>query len=253
MAIGDTNGSSNGSYQNNKTFEPTYYSRFRGSRVDELSMGINYRSGLMIIELNRMTEGAKSESVASIFLSPMKANMLVGEMKNLLEYRASGKIDPNKAFGVNAGMGEKITFIGFSTDSDKKIYCTIGKFDSNGAITESQKYQFASEYNYALEWSNIEANSLEKVYKDDIEIGMLIQAFEDFSRSASGALGYGTLDLNRYEANREHRRLDQVMDKLGIERRSSGSGSYGNRGDNNFLSNASSKSTSVEEIEDLLA
>ena len=250
MAIGDGGNNNN----SNKVYEATYYSRLRLSRVDGLGMSITYRSGLMILEINKLEDGFKTTPIISIFLSPIKAGMLAGQIKTLLNYRATEKkIDPNKAFGVNAGMGEKITFIGFSTDSDKKIYCTIGKFDSNGAITESQKYQFASEYNYALEWSNIEANSLEKVYKDDVEIGMLIQAFEDFSRSASGALGYGTLDLNRYEANREHRRLDQVMDKLGIERRSGGSGSYGNRGDNNFLSNASSKSTSVEEIEDLLA
>ena len=221
MAIGDGSNNNN----SNKVYEATYYSRLRLSRVDGLGMSITYRSGLMILEINKLEDGFKTTPIISIFLSPIKAGMLAGQIKTLLNYRATEKkIDPNKAFGVNAGMGEKITFIGFSTDSDKKIYCTIGKFDS-----------------------------LEKVYKDDVEIGMLIQAFEDVSRSASGALGYGTLDLNRYEANREHRRLDQVMDKLGIERRSSGSGSYGNRGDNNFLSNASSKSTSVEEIEDLLA
>ena len=251
MAIGDTNGSSNGSYQNNKTFEPTYYSRFRGSRVDELSMGINYRSGLMIIELNRMTEGAKSESVASIFLSPMKANMLVGEMKNLLEYRAGSKIDPNKAFGVNAGLGEKVTYIAFSTDSDKAMYCTIGKFEGNGTIVESTKYKFAVDYHYTLQWNNLDSNDLEKVYHNDAEFLSLMKAVEDFGRFMNGAAGYAGLDLNRYENGKVTRRIDSIMDKLGIERQ--GSRSYnGSNSGNNFLSNSSSRHTNMDELEDLI-
>ena len=247
MAIGD-----GGNNTGNKNYEATYYSRLRLSRVDGLGMSINYRSGLMILEINKLDDGFKSTPLISIFLSPIKAAMLAEQMKVFLNYRnTEKKIDPAKAFGVNAGMGEKITFIGFSTDSDKKTYCTIGKFDSTGSITESQRYTFATDYNYALEWDDIDANKLEKVYNNDIEVSMLIKAFEDFSRSASGALGYGTLDLNRYETNREHRRIDQIMDKLGIERQHSNN--YGSRGDNNFLNNAGSKTTSVEEIEDLLA
>ena len=75
------------------------------------------------------------------------------------------------------------------------------------------------------------------------------QALADFARSATGALGYGTLDLNRYESQREARKMDQVFDKLGIERRSYN----GNKGNNNFLSNASSKSMSMDDVEDLLS
>ena len=118
MAIGD------GSNNNNsiKVYEDTYYSRLRLSRVDGLGMSITYRSGLMILEINKLEDGFKTTPIISIFLSPIKAGMLAGQIKTLLNYRATEKkIDPNKAFGVNAGMGEKITFIGFSTDSDKKI------------------------------------------------------------------------------------------------------------------------------------
>lgn len=249
MAIGDGGNSTSG----NKVFEPTYYSRFRLSRTEAQGISITYRSGLMILELNKLEDGFKTTPLISIFLSPIKAGLLAKQIEEgLFPYMEDKKIDPNVGFGVNAGMNEKVTFIAFSTDSDKNIFATIGKFDGTGTIVESYKYQFANDYNYALHWKNVESNNLEKVYDNNIEIAMLVQALKDFSRSASGALGYGTLDLNRYQKNQEYKRIDQVMDKLGIERRSNG-GSY-NRGDNNFLNNAgSSKSTSVEEIEDLLA
>ncbi len=245
MAIGD-----NGNSGSNKMYEPTYYSRFRLSRNNDMGIAISYRSGLMIVEINKAEDGFKTTPVEAIYLSPMKANMLAQELRKFEEYRAGKDINPGKAFGVNAGMNEKVTFIGFSTDSSKNVYCTIGKFDGSGVIVESAKYTFAREYNYSLEWNDIESNDLEKIYNDDAELHLLIQAFEDFARSATGALGYGTLDLNRYEANKEIKRMDQVFDKLGIERRSYNNG--GNRGTNNFLSNAGSKSTTLDDVEDLL-
>ena len=67
----------------------------------------------------------------------------------------------------------------------------------------------------------------------------------------SGAYGYSAFDINRYEQNKVNRRIDQIFDALGIERQSYG----GNKSftQNNFLNNTTSKSTSYEEIEDLLA
>lgn len=249
MAIGDNNGSNNG-YQN-KNYEATYYSRFRSARVDELSLNINFRSGLLILEISKMEENIKSTPVAAIYLSPMKATMLVGEMKNLLDYRAGSKIDPNKGFGVNAGLGEKVTYIAFSTDSDKAIYCTIGKFDGNGTIVESTKYKFAVDYHYTLQWNNLDSNDLEKVYHNDAEFLSLMKAVEDFGRFMNGAAGYAGLDLNRYENGKVTRRIDSIMDKLGIERQ--GGRSYnGSNSGNNFLSNSSSRHTNMDELEDLI-
>lgn len=250
MAIGE-NGNNGGTRENRDT---TYYSRFRTSRTkDGLGLAVRYSGGLMIVEINKTDEDAsfKTSPVEAIYLSPTKARILAMQLKAFMDYRAGDDIDRNKAFGVNAGMNEKITYIAFSTDEDKIIYLTIGKFDGTGTITESATYQFAKEYNYGLEWNNLEANDLSKVFFDEVEINTLIQAFDDFSRSCTGALGYGTLDLNRYEAGRTNGKFDQIFDKLGIERPV-----YNNRrsggGNNNFLSNASSKPASMEDIEDLL-
>lgn len=251
MAIGD-NSSSNTGY---KTFDRTYYSRLTLKNSDSKRLNISYRSGLMIIEIGKAAgtgDTFKVEIEETIYLSPMKAHLLANQINAMIAYRNNDDIDPKKAFGVNAGMGEKVTFIAFSINEDKNINITIGKFDGSGKVTESAVFNMSSDFNYALDWDDLAANNLTKVYDNDAEIVMLRDAIADFSRSMSGAAGYGTLDLGRYDYNSMNRRVDQIFDKLGIERANYSNKNYSNSGSNNFLSNTPSKSTSYEEIEDLL-
>ena len=249
MAIGSENMGSTNGYQNNKPFENSYYSRIRFRNGNE-QINITYRSGLMILEMGTVGDGYKFESAANIHLSPMKAHLLVNAINSLLQYmQDEKKIDPSKAFGVNAGMNEKVSFIGFSTDKDKNIYATIGKFNQEGIITEKAKFQFSKDYNYGLEWTNIEENDIVKVYDNSADITMLKNALTDFARNMSGAAAYAVADTTRYDLHRINRRIDQVFDKLGIERVSYGGNKY-HATENNFLTNASSRSTSLEEIED---
>lgn len=246
MPIGDNTTGSGNSYQN-KAFENTYYSRLRFRNGND-QINISYKSGLMILEMGTVGDGYKFEAAENVYLSPTKAGMLVGSINALIEYiNTEKKIDPNKAFGVNAGMNEKTSFIGFSSDSDKNIYVTIGKFDQAGVITQSSKFQFSKDYNYSLEWNNLEENDIVKVYDNSIDLNMLKNALADFSRNMSGALAYTIADTTRYDLHRINRRIDQVFDKLGIERVS-----YSRKApvENSFLANASSRTTSLEEIED---
>lgn len=251
---GNSNGyQSNGSQNSNKAYEATYYSRLRFKNKNDM-LTINYRSGLMILDLGSVgSEGFKFNSAIQIYLSPTKAHMLVDQINAFLKYRAGDDIDPARGFGVNTGMGEKVSFIAFSTDADKIIYINIGKFDGNGVITESYRFALNHEYNYSLEWSDVNANKLSRVFDEEVEISMLKNAIEDFSRTSNGAVGYAVADMARWDTHRLNRRIDQIFDKLGIERQSYG-GNGGNRGSNNFLDNASSssRSTSLEEMEDLL-
>ena len=103
--------------------------------------------------------------------------MLAEELRKFVEYKSGNKIDPKKAFGVNAGMNEKVTFIGFSTDSSKNVYCTIGKFDGSGVIVESAKYTFAREYNYSLEYY-IYFHILYLLTEDDLLIHFSLKVFD---------------------------------------------------------------------------
>lgn len=248
-------GTDNNNVNNNRPYENTYYSRVRFKNA-ERQVNINFHSGLMQLEIGYIsqTDGFKFNSEGTVYLSANKAMLLANQITEFMKYRASGKIDTGKAFGVNTGMGEKVSFIGFHTDEDQNIYMTIGKFDGNGIITEKTSFQFAHDYHYALEWKNIEANDLVKVYDNNIEILSLQQGLVDFAKGMFGAAPYGVVDMARWDVHRMNRRVDQIFDKLGIERQTYGSNrNYG--GNNNFLSGASSssKSKTYDELaEDLL-
>lgn len=249
MGIGD---STNSNF--NKIYDPTYYSRLTLKNSDSKRLSISYRSGLMILEIGKSIgsgDSFKVETEETIYLSPMKAHILTNQINSFIEYKKAGDIDPKKAFGVNAGMGEKVTYIAFSADTDGSNVITIGKFDGKGVIVESTSFRMSIDFNYALNWDDLSANNLVKVFDNDAEIIMLRNAIADFSRSMSGAYGYSAFDINRYEQNKTNKRIDQIFDALGIERQSYG----GNKSfsQNNFLNNTTSKSTSYEEIEDLLA
>lgn len=251
---GNSNGyQGNGSQNSNKPYENTYYSRLR-FKSDNDVLSVQYRSGLMILDLGSLEQnGFKVNSNIAIHLSAIKAHMLVNSIDEFLKYRAGSELDPEKGFGVAAGMGEKITFISFSTDADRYIYITIGKFDTQGRVIESYKFRMNHNYNYALSWNNLDANDLSKVYDDDAEIAMLRNAIEDFSRSSNGAIGYAVADTARWDTHRLNKRIDQMFDKLGIEKYTGG-GNNRNYGTNNFLDNAAStsRSTTLDEMENLL-
>jgi hypothetical protein len=256
MAIGDygNNNTNNSSRSNGGIYEPSYYSRYR-FRNDNKNLSFTFRSGLLCIEIGEYesTEGFKVVPKEKIYLSPIKAIMLSEQIKAFIDYRDNTKkIDSKKAFGVNAGMNEKVSYIGISTNDDKENIITIGKFDQNGVITESDQFKFIKDYNYALDWNDITSNDLSKVYKNDVELMMFYNTLVDFGRAMSGATGYGVADVARYDSAREHNRMDMVLDKLGIERRSNVN-NY-NPQPNNYLNNASSssRSTTVDDIESLL-
>lgn len=246
MAIGD-NGSNNNNGGNKGLYENTYYSRIR-FKNGNLALGVSFRSGLLILSIAEQQDGFKWEDLISIHLSPTKASLLADEIKKFREYYEEGNIVPGKAFGVNAGMNEKVSFIGIHADTDKNIIVTIGKFDGTGQITDRAEISLNKDYHYALEWEDISANDLAKVYYDNLEICQLANILEDFARYMNGALAYSVIDLGRYDNARILGKMDPIYDKLGIERRNNGSG--GNR-TNSFLDNSSrvqSTSTSIDDI-----
>ena len=219
MAIGDGYQSSNGSGENNKLFEQTYYSRF-SIRNEDKQLSIWYRSGLMVLELNSIDQNTyKRNAIGNIYLSPMKAQMFAGEIVKFKEYRNNDKIKENVAFGVTGGMKEKVSYVGLHTNKNKDIFLTIGKFDENGQIVESNTIQFNKDYNYSIEWEDISKMKLERVFDNDLELNMLHTAVAEFARNMNGAAGYATADLTKFDHARIMRKMDPIYDKLGIERR----------------------------------
>lgn len=256
MAIGDGNysGGNNGSYNNGngKLYEQTFYSRVK-FKSGKRNLSVTFRSGLLVFEIGEIdATGYRSNPLISIYISPIKAMMLTKEIAQFKEYMAAGKVKDNVAFGVNAGMGEKISYIGLHANKDMDVILTIGKFDGTGKIIESYDYTFQKDFNYSLEWKDITKNDLEKVYHNEIEYESFFQIVADFARYMNGVAAYATADLYRYEEARILNKMDPIYDKLGIERRTNNN--FG--GTNNFLNNAqantSSTSKSFDEINDLL-
>ena len=258
MGIGYRENNGNGNNNNGKLFENTYYSRLRIKNYDDGRMlNVYFRSGLMYLEMSKYGDNYKVEPIINICFSPMKAYLLVEEIKKFMEYRKGDNIDPNVAFGVNTGMGEKVSYIGFHTRSeDKAIMATIGKINGEGTILECETFLFNVKGNYSLEWDDIKSMKLQKSYDEDAEIRQLMFCLSDFARSINGASAYAVADLTRYDHSRILKKLDPIYDKLGIERRNTGSGNSNYGGSNNFLNNASestsSNHTSYESIEDML-
>lgn len=250
MAIGDNGNSTNNN--TNKLYESTYYSRLR-IKNDKLALSVSFRSGLLILEISELKEGFKYEPIETIYLSPTKALLLAEEIKKFKEYLSSGDIVLGKAFGVNAGMNDKVSFIGLHANENKVPMITIGKFDSTGQITEQATINLNVDYHYALEWNDINTMDVNKCYYDNVELDQLVALLEDFARHMSGALAYSVADVTRFDYNRLLKKMDPIFDKLGIERKSGNNGSF-SRSSNSFLDNAgrTSNHTSFDNIEDML-
>ena len=245
MAIG---GEANNGSNNGKLYENTYYSRIRIKNADsKLSFGVSFRSGLLIFDISEQQEGFKYETLETIYLSPTKAKLLAIEIEKFKKYIEDGDIVTGKAFGVNAGMSEKVSYIGFSSDENLNIIITIGKIDGSGNILSSNSIMLNKEYHFALEWNNINAMDVTKNFVDNVELDQIHEICEDFSRYMNGVIGYSVADLTRYDNARILSKMDPIYDKLGIERKSSGNNGY-NRGSNNFLNNAGKSNSSSNHI-----
>lgn len=248
MGIADSN---NNGANNGKLYENTYYSRLRFKNPEnKLTLTPSFRSGLLVLEIAEQKEGFKYDTLTNICLSPTKAKLLVNEIDKFKKYLNSGNIVEGKAYGVNAGMGEKVSYIGFHSDEQKTIYITIGKIDGSGNIIEQVTTSLNKDYHFALEWDNIESMDVAKSYNNDIELEQLYELLNDFGRSMNGAIGYSTIDLGRYDNARILKKMDPIYDKLGIERMNSGNGNY-SRG-NSFLDNSRSVNSNHTSIEDVL-
>lgn len=251
MAIG---GDNNNSSSKNKMYEPTYYPRLRFRQAEgKLALGYTFRSGLLVFEIAEQKEDFKYDTITTVHLSPTKARMLAEEIDLFKKYLATGTIIEGKAFGVNAGMGEKVSYIGFHASLDGIPHVTIGKIDGQGNITEQATMMLNNNYHFALEWDNINTMDVSKRYINNIEIDQIHDLCYDFGRQMSGANAYSVLDLGRFDYGRVLKKMDPIYDKLGIERMNQGNGGSYNRS-NNFLDNtkSSSNSTSIEDVEDLL-
>jgi len=251
MAIGEnyTNDFNGNGGDQKKLFEQTYYSRLRfKNETESNSLNISYNAGLLKIGIDQMLDGFKYDNKITISLSPTKSRILVEQLAALEEYIAAGKINDNVAFGVNAGMKEKVTFIAFHVNpEDNGIIITIGTFDNAGKIIDRYDYRCRTQYHYGLTWSNLDSNKLDKTFYDNTEYESIKSTIVDFARFMNGAAAYSVADLTRYDSARILNKMNPIYDALHIERYNGGGKSFQQ---NSFLNNSGASSgRSIDQIE----
>ena len=255
MAIGGSfnsntsNGTSEG--KTNKVWDSEYFSRFKIRNAEQRKqLSASFKSGLLILSIDKLEENFTATTLQKIYLSPTKALLLAHELDAFVEYLKSNEVEAGRGFGVNAGMGEKVTYIALHAARGTK-YITIGKFDNAGNIIEKETLELNNDYHYALEWEDVEANKVERNIYNDIELEMFKTFLVDFAHSMNGAIGYSVADTAKYDLRKVLNKMDPIYDKLGIERRFNNGYSSGDSKPNNFLSNLGSKSSNTISLEDI--
>lgn len=227
MALGDfgTNNNENGK----KNFEPTYYSGLKIRNYDsKLAVGVSFNNGLMNIAIQKENDNHRYDDLIKASIPPKKALILLHEM-DLME---SAEDNVSRSYGITLGLSEVQTAIAFQIVNGVK-YLRIAKVNSDGSIKDQKAYEFANGTDSGLQWSDFDRMTFTKDVVDGIDYQMLKNAIADFARGSSGAFGYGQLYMNRYENNVLTSKINSIMDKLGIERRSnnnnySGGGFFNN-------------------------
>lgn len=259
MALGDGN---NGNGNSSRVYDSTFYSRAGSKNAEtKLRLAYRFRSGLMTIVIAQEKDGFKYDDATYINLSMKKARLFRDKLKEFKKQLLEGAApDPDKAFGVDAGIGETVSFIAMHTvamDPDAGINgvgygLTIGKINSNGEVTDVYDYPFNFSYHYSLAWNNLSAMDVSKEYNDMLELDELITVLDEFVSVSGGATAVSVFDMGRYEINRL---MNPIYEKLGIERGRKNN-SEGNNGGGYFrnagATSHQSNNRSIEDLDDLL-
>ena len=247
MALNDNN-------NNNKVFDPNYFSKtYMVNYNTNMSINVTFGSGLMKVAISKRDDSGKTEDIISAALTGLKAQLLVNAMNQMEADIETGSAE-GKAYGTSVGMGDIVKAVAFTVEDGQKKF-VIAKVDKEGTVSEKTVFEFAVDANYFMAWDDFDKMKFAKNYDNNVEYNMFKNMLIDFSRNVSGAAGYGTLYLNRYENNRNWNRMNQIMDKFGIN--VSRGGQSFQRSNNSFFNNndgnnRSSDHKSLSEIEDFL-
>lgn len=224
----NNNGSNNG---NNKVYDNTYYAKTYFNNYDEnKSLDISYSAGLMTITINQKTSDGKKEEIIKASLTGLKAGILASAIESMEKDIETGSAE-GRTYGVQSGMGDVVKVIGTTVNNGSK-QIIIAKVDKSGNVSEKTFFTFPLGVDYFMSWSNFDNMDFTKSYEDNMQFSMFKNILTDFSRNISGAAGYGTLYLNKYEQNRDRGRMVAVMEKLGVSVKSAV-----NRSRDNFFNN----------------
>lgn len=225
MALGDANNynRNNSNNNGNKVFDPRFYSRLRIKNKDKLSINFEFGKGLLKVIISEEKDGFRTEPITEINLSPTKARLLSNELEGFITRMKNGEfIDPNAGVGVNTGLKETVTFIAFKVTGNRSDVpehgFVIGKVSQTGDIADMTSFIFNVDYDFSLNWSNVETMDVQKNVDQFMGITLFKSVLDEFVMSASGAIGASVWDTGRYEMARLSRKIDPIFEKLGIEK-----------------------------------
>ena len=248
MALGDYNRNDN---NEKKGYEPILYSPYNTSNrdgVDPSALSYQFYNGILKISISPMRPGAKPddmkdvwdhENAGAIYLPHQKARMLIDEIKYVMEH-------PDEIY--NGGVTAGNALVSFSTG--KELGATapcliIRRIDpETGTPNSSYAYQFKTDHYFGIRNFDPQNPSgyTRRTY-ENLEIDMLLDILEDYSRGASGAYAYMNMYANRYDTSRMNTKIGLIMEKMGIEskpeysNRRSGGSFFNNNNQNNSTSN----------------
>lgn len=251
MAQFNNNNNQQGNNGNSRNANNTsYYSGLRITNYNEgnaITMG--FSNGLMKIAISRPDENNRYQEEIAAFLTAKKAAIFVDQLSKL-------EAGEEGVFGTVLGMSEVQTAIGMVVKDDIK-YLRIAKVDKNGIIQEQRTFAFSKNTDPGYRWSDFDNMKYTKTYNDEIDYTMFKNTLIDFSRNMSGAAGYGTLYLNRYQDNSMSARIAAICGKLGVNTGNGGNSnrSYGGgyfSGNDSNRGNATSQHRSYDEISSMI-
>ena len=219
MALGDNK---------KQNYENTFYSRLKFTNYEAKKMlSFAFWKGNLRVSINNIKDsatGIEYEELSTIHLSPIKAQLL---KEQLVAFRSlKDSATTTKSVGIDTGIGETKNFLAVgnkesSKNDDIQRTLCIGKVDINGNIVECNTFDFNHQYHFGIEWTDVQSMKCTTTYQDNVELDLLIIALEEYVKAMTGAVAYSVMDMGRFDYSRINTKIELVMNKLGIESKSS--------------------------------
>lgn len=251
MAIGGNN-------QNNKTnstvssftVKNNKQVLFNTGELNFTSLKTEYWNGLLVIKIEpciNTPEGFRvdTDNNISIYLTPTKVRMFSNAIKMFLE-------DPDKY--KNIGVNSSNALVTFSNGADYNVkgpLIAIRKLTENGEILSSNTYEFKIENTVIVNFDDNNPSNERVSLSSNFEIDLLLEIFDDFARYSNKVCAYWNEYTFEYQINTRNELLNNIAEKLGVERKKKQQGSFFNDGKQSNVT-APTKNTAPNSLEDMM-
>ena len=235
------------------------------SAVDQTRLSPTFCLGMLKISIDPRDQSNPKpyptyddKAGVSIYLTHTKALLLLNDIEEFEK-------NPSMAtsVGVDSGRGDKQGLIQitngaeFGTTNRCIVIRKIGMDDHNNPyVSASFAYELKEDnYHYTIRNFNPEdPTQFDKVYQNNTELEQFKTLLRQYIEAQTNAMAYSLMEQMKYNNSRVNTKLDLVMEKLGIEKKT-----YGNNGGGNSTSifqnsgnnNRSFSNSTIDDINNL--